>query len=160
MDGDTGYTFGCSSPRIDGDIDKRYSMVSMGTHTLVPLTHHLQAQTISMLSFDTLGASMGGQGAHRRYWNDTQRTKGKTSQRWHWVSARVENHKLGNEVIICRGGISFITEPTPRELVTRETCVTLFSGHVGTKHEHRIPGTTEVASQYVSGLQTLYWHII
>lgn len=54
------------------------------------------------------------------------------------------------------GGISFITEPTYRELVLRETCVTLFSGHVGTKHEQRIADTTEVVSQYVSRLQTLY----
>ena len=67
---------------------------------------------------------------------------------------------MGNELIIYRGGISFIIEPTSRDLVPRETHVTLFLGHVGTKHEQRIAGTTEVVSQYVSGLQTLYWYII
>ena len=39
----------------------------------------------------------------------------------------------------------------------RETCVTFPSGHVEIMHEQRILGTT---SQYVSGLQTLYRHII
>lgn len=64
-------------------------------------------------------------------------------------------------MIICRGGISFITEPTSRELVTREICVNLFLRHVGTMHEQRIiPNIAEGVSQYVSGLQTLCWHII
>ena len=42
----------------------------------------------------------------------------------------------------------------------RETCITLFSGHVKTMHEQRILGKVEVASQYVSGFQTMYLHII
>lgn len=41
MDGDTGHTLGCSSPRIDWDTDKRYLMVSTGTHTPNPLLRHL-----------------------------------------------------------------------------------------------------------------------
>ena len=32
MNGDTERTFGCSSSKIDGDADERYSMVSIGTH--------------------------------------------------------------------------------------------------------------------------------
>lgn len=91
---------------------------------------------------------------------DTQCTRGETFQQWHWVGASVDSHKLGDEVIHCEGGISLIMEPTSRELVTRETCVTLFLGHVETMHEQRISGTTEVVSQYVSRLQTLYSHII
>lgn len=42
----------------------------------------------------------------------------------------------------------------------RETCITLFLGRVETMHEQRILGIVEVASQYVSGLQTMYRHII
>ena len=42
----------------------------------------------------------------------------------------------------------------------RETCITFPSGHVEIMHEQRILGTAEVASQYVSGLQTMYRHII
>jgi len=41
MDGDTKHTFGCNSPRIDEDVDERHLMVSMGTHTHVPLLHRL-----------------------------------------------------------------------------------------------------------------------
>ena len=57
MDGDIGHRFGCTSPRIDRDTDERCSMVSMGTQMLVLLIHHLQPQTIWLLSFDTLGVS-------------------------------------------------------------------------------------------------------
>ena len=42
----------------------------------------------------------------------------------------------------------------------RETCITLFSGRVDTMHEQRILGSTEVSSLCVSGLQTIYRHII
>ena len=98
--------------------------------------------------------------AHPRYLDDIQHTRGETSQEWHWVGALVNNHMLGDEMIICRGGILVITEPTPGKWVMRETCVTLFSGHVEIMHEQRILGTAEVASQYVSGLQTLYRHFI
>lgn len=63
-------------------------------------------------------------------------------------------------MIICRGGILFISEPTLREQVTRETCVTLFTRHVRNMHEQRIPCTIEETFQYLSDLQTLYWHII
>ena len=72
----------------------------------------------------------------------------------------VDSHRLGDEMILCRGGTSVIAEPTLGEWVMRETCVTLFSGHVETMHEQRILGTLEVASQYVSRLQTMYRHII
>lgn len=63
-------------------------------------------------------------------------------------------------MIICMGGISFISEPMPGELIMRETRVTLSIGHVRTMHEQRIPCMAEVAFQYMSDLQTLYWHII
>ena len=92
--------------------------------------------------------------------DETQHTRGETPQQWHWVSALVDRHRLGDEVIICRGGPSVIVESTPREQVMRETCVTLFSGHVDTMHEQRILGSAEVSSQYASGLQTMYRHII
>ena len=59
-------------------------------------------------------------------------------------------------MILCRGGTSVIAEPMLGEQVMREICVTLFSRHVETMHDQRILGTTEVASQYVSGLQTMY----
>ena len=83
MDKDTKHTFGCSSPRIDGDADKRHLMVSMGTHMHVPLLHHVQAQTIWLLSFDTLVMISKGWGAHPRYLDDVQHTRGETSQQWH-----------------------------------------------------------------------------
>lgn len=67
IDEDTGHTFGCSSPRIDGDTDQRYLMVSMGTHTPDPLLRHLQERVIWLLSLDTLGTSSRGWGAHPRY---------------------------------------------------------------------------------------------
>ena len=72
----------------------------------------------------------------------------------------VGSHRSGDEMILYRGDTSVIVEPTILEQVMRETCVTLFSGHVKTMHEQRILGTIEVASQYVSGLQTMYRHII
>ena len=53
-----------------------------------------------------------------------------------------------------------MTEPTPKELVMREMCVTLSAGHVRTMHKHMIPCTAEAIFQYVSRFQTLYWHII
>ena len=63
-------------------------------------------------------------------------------------------------MILCRGGTSVIAEPTIWEQVMRETCITFPSGNVEIMHEQRILGTIEVASQYVSGLQTLYRHFI
>ena len=63
-------------------------------------------------------------------------------------------------MILCRGGTSVIIEPTLGERVMRETRVTLFPGYVETMHEQRILGTAVVASQYVSGLQIMYQHII
>jgi len=76
------------------------------------------------------------------------------------VGVRVDSHRLGDEVIFCRGGIFFIIEPTPGEMVTGETCATLSTGHVGILHEHRIPCMNNVVFQWVSRLQTLYWYII
>ena len=79
-DGDIGHIFGGSSPRIDGETDERYLAVSVGTHTPDPLLHHSQAQSIFLLSFDTLGMSTGVHEAHPRYLDDTQHTRGETSQ--------------------------------------------------------------------------------
>ena len=152
MDRDIRHTFGGSSPKIDRDTDERYLIVSVGTHTPDPLLHHLWAQSILLLSFGTLGMSSGVREAHPRYLDDTQHTRGETPQQWHWVSALVDRHRLGDEMIICKGGISFITEHMRWEQVRRETCVTLFSGHVETMHEQRIPGITKLTSQYVSRL--------
>ena len=58
---------------------------------------------------------------------------------------------MGDGVIFCWVGISFITEPTPGELVTEETCATLSTGHVKILHEQRIPCMIEVVFQWVSG---------
>jgi len=70
-DGDTGHTFGGSSPRIDGETDERYLAVSAGTHTPNPLLHHSQAQSILLLSCGTLGISSRVCEAHPRYLDDT-----------------------------------------------------------------------------------------
>jgi len=83
MHGDIKHTFGCSSPKIDKDTDERHLMVSLENHTLGPLLDRLQAQMIWSLSFDTLGTTSSGQGAHLRYLDGTQHTKAETSQRWH-----------------------------------------------------------------------------
>ena len=71
MDGDIGHTFGGSSPRIDGEIDERYLMVSEGTHMLDPLLHHSWAQSILLLSFGTRGMSSEVLEAHPRCLDDT-----------------------------------------------------------------------------------------
>ena len=62
-------------------------------------------------------------------------------------------------MILCRGGTSVIAEPTLGERVMRETCVICPSEHVEIMHEQRILGTIEVASQYVTRLQTMYRHM-
>jgi len=116
-----------------------------------PLLHPSQGKSILLSTFCTLGMSHGGRGAHLRYLGETHHTRGETFQQWRWVGVSVDSHRLGDEVIICRGGISFITKPMSRDLVPRETCVTLFLGLVRTEHEQRILVTTEVVSQYVSG---------
>ena len=72
----------------------------------------------------------------------------------------VDSHRLGDEMILCRGGTSVITEPTLGEQVMRETCIIFPSGHVEIMHEQKIRGTAEVVSQYVSGLQTLYRYLV
>ena len=79
-DRDTELTFGGISPRIDGETDERYLTVSMGTHAPEPLLHHSRAQPILLLSFGTLGMSSGVCEAHPRYLDDTQHTRGETSQ--------------------------------------------------------------------------------
>lgn len=61
-------------------------------------------------------------------------------------------------MIICRGGIAFITKPMSRVLVMRDPSVTLFSGHVGNMHEQGIPCIAEAVFQWVFRLQTLYWN--
>ena len=63
-------------------------------------------------------------------------------------------------MILSRGGPSVIAKPMIWEEVARETSVTFPSGHVEIMHEQRILGTTEVAFEYVSRLQTLYRHFI
>jgi len=78
----------------------------------------------------------------------------------HRVDARVNNHRSRDGVIIDRDGISFITDPMPRELITRETCFTLSTRHVWTMHEQRIPCMAEIVVQYISGFSTLYQHIL
>ena len=98
--------------------------------------------------------------AHPIYLDNTQHTRGETSQQWHWVGALFDSHRLGDEMILCGGGTSVIAKPTLGERVTRETFVIFPSGHVEIMHEQRISGIAEVASQYVSGLQTLYRHFI
>jgi len=57
-----------------------------------------------------------------------------------------------DEVTFCRGGISFITKPTLRELVTANKCGTLPKQHVRMLHERRIPCATEEAFQWASRL--------
>ena len=98
--------------------------------------------------------------AHPRYLDGPQHTRRETSQQWHWVSVLVYNHRLRDEIILCRGGTPVIVEPTLGEQVMRETCVTFPSGHVEIMHEQRIRGSAVVASQHASGLQTIYRHII
>ena len=93
-------------------------------------------------------------------WDGPQHTRRETSQQWHWAGVLVDSHRLGDEMILCRGGASVITEPTLGEQVMRETCIIFPSGHVEIMHEQRIRGTAEVVSQYVSGLQTLYRHFV
>ena len=112
------------------------------------------------LTFGTWGVSSRVREVHPRYLDDTQYTRRETSQQWHWVGVLVDSHRLGDEMIRCRGGASVITEPTLGEPVMRETCIIFPSGHVEIMHEQRIRGTTEVVSQYVSGLQTLYRHVV
>lgn len=160
IDGDTRHTFGCSSPRIDGDTDERYLMVFAGTHTPDPLLRHLKERSICLLSFDTLGTSNRGRGAHPRYLDDTWYDRGKTSQWGHRVAARVDTHKSRDEVITDRDVISFIIDSMPRELVTGDTCFTLSTGHVWTMDEQRISCAVEIVVQYVSKFSTLYRHIL
>jgi hypothetical protein len=112
------------------------------------------------LTFGTLGASSRVCEVHPRYLDDTQYTRRETSQQWHWVGVLVDSHRLGDEMILCRGGASVITEPTLGEQVMRETCIIFPSGHVEIMHEQRIRGTAEVVSHYVSRLQTLYRHSV
>lgn len=111
-DRDTRLTFGGSSPKIDGETDEQYLTISVGTHAPDPLLHHSRAQSILLLSFDTLGMSSGVHEAHPRYLDGTQHTRGETSQQWHWVGALVDSHRSGDEMILCRGGTSVIVEPT------------------------------------------------
>ena len=90
--------------------------------------------------------SSGVHEAHPRYLDDTQHTRGDTSRQWHWVRALVDSHRLGDEMILCRGGTSVIAEPTLGEQAMRDTCITFPSGHLEIMHEQRILGTTKVAS--------------
>ena len=118
----------------------------MGTHAPDLILHHSQAQSILSLSLGTLGMSNGVCEAHPRYLDDTQHTRGETSQQWHWVGVLVDSHRLGDEMILCSGGTSVIVGPTLGEQVMRETCVTIFSGYVEAMHEQRILGIAEVTS--------------
>lgn len=70
------------------------------------------------------------------------------------------NNTFCDEVIFFRGGISFITEPTPRDLVMGDKCATLSTGHVMILHEQRTPCMIEATFQWVFRLHTFYWHII